>query len=436
MSDLREQAIKVVSRLRKAGFDAFFVGGCVRDELMGNVPSDYDIATSARVKDIGNIFRKTVPVGAQFGVMLVLEGGFEFEVATFRSDGEYIDGRRPSEVHFSNAEEDVKRRDFTINGLFYDPVEDNVIDYVGGRQDLQNGVIRAIGDPMKRFDEDKLRILRAVRFSARFGYPIEKETKAAIKSFIGKIEQVSMERIRDELVKMITGPSPHAALTLMDELGLLEAVLPEITQMKGVEQPPQYHPEGDVFVHTMIMMKELSFPSKVLGFATLFHDVGKPRTHNPETLRTPMHAPVGASMTEKILRRLRFSNDDIEKIRFCVWNHMNYMHVQNMRIGKLKRLMAQPTFEDEMELHRIDCLSSHGMLDNYEFLKKKKIEFAEEDLKPKPFLSGHDLIKLGLKPGPKFKEILNEAQDLQLEHVFKTRDDALEWLGKEYGQNE
>ncbi len=448
---IKDLATSIVKTLRDNGYEAYFVGGCVRDMVLAeqsgkgqevkgqkeiltsHVPSpDIDIATSAKPDDVESLFKRTVPVGKQFGVMLVIMDGEEFEVATFRSDGEYIDGRRPRDVHFSNAKEDVRRRDFTINGLFYDPTTDTIIDYVDGRKDLEKGIIRAIGDPEKRFDEDKLRILRAIRFSSRFGFSIEKRTYQAIAQFVPDIEQVSMERIRDELVKMLIGPRPYQALAMMDEVGLLEVLLPEITAMKGVEQNPKFHPEGDVFVHTMKMMQELKGTSPVLALACLLHDVGKPKTHDPETLKTTFHADVGARITETILRRFKFSTFIIEKVSWCVKNHMNFMHVQKMREGKLKRLMSLDTFGEELALHHIDCKCSHGMQDNYEFLQNKIEEFVAEDLKPKPFINGNDLITLGFKPGPLFKEILDEAWDLQLEHTLTNRDDALVWVKKEY----
>ncbi len=434
-SDVLNVATDIVKKLHKAGFEAYLVGGCVRDMIMKRVPIDYDIATNAKVEDIMKLFKKVVPVGVKFGVVLVIKEGIEFEVATFRSDGEYFDGRHPRTVHFSSAQEDAQRRDFTVNGLFYDPIKKKIIDYVGGRDDIKKKVIRAIGDPQKRFSEDKLRILRAIRFSTKLGFNIDKKTFDAIRNFVPAITEVSYERIRDEFVYMMRGPLPLRALELMDEVGLLEKLLPEVTAMKNVEQNPKFHPEGDVFVHTMLMMKELKNPSLVLAFSALFHDIGKPKTFDPETLKTTYHSDVGARITEKILKRFRFSNDDIEKVSWCVRNHMNFMHVKKMRIGKLKRMMTLDTFQDELELHRIDCLASHGMLDNYEFLLQKQEEFKKEDLKPKPLINGHDLISLGFKPGPLFTEVLDEARDLQLEHKLNSRKEAIEWVMKQYGKD-
>jgi putative nucleotidyltransferase with HDIG domain len=431
-------ATTIVQTLRDAGFDAYFVGGWVRDMVMqrsafsgqltansneeqnadvGNrhacslhvnkdhatTDADIDIATSAKPDDIERLFKRTIPVGKQFGVMIVVEGGIEFEVATFRSEGEYLDGRHPDEVHFSTAQKDVERRDFTINGLLYDPLSKKIIDYVQGEADIQKKIIRTIGDPCKRFDEDKLRILRAIRFSTRFNFPIEHATYEAIKKVVPQIDQVSNERIREELVKMLTGEHPTAALAMLDDVGLLEKLMPEVTAMKGVAQNPKFHPEGDVFTHTMLMMKKLTFPSLVLSLSALFHDIGKPKTTDTETLKSPFHSEMGVRITEEVMRRLRFSNEDIEQVSWCVGNHMNFMHVQKMREGKLKRLMSRETFAVELELHRIDCLASHGLIDNYHFLIEKQKEYAAENLKPKPILTGNDLIQLGLSPGQRLR---------------------------------
>ena len=436
---MKKLATDIVKKLHTAGFEAYLVGGCVRDMIMGLEPADYDIATNARTDDVRKLFKKIVPVGIQFGVVLVIKEGIEFEVATFRSDGIYLDGRHPQTVHFSSAKEDAQRRDFTINGLFYDPVKRKIIDFVDGEKDIKRKIVRTIGDPYKRFTEDKLRIMRGIRFATRFEYTLDEKTKEAIKNCVSHIKDVSMERIRDELVKMMTGPHPGKSLRLMDTVGLLSEILPEVAVMKGVEQPPKFHPEGDVFVHTMLMMEKLQYPNLVLSFATLLHDVGKPKTFDPATLKTTFHSDVGARITEDMLRHLRFSNDQIEQISWCVRNHMNFMHVQRMREGKLKRMMSADTFPDELELHRIDCASSHGMLDNYEYLLKKQEEYRQEDLKPKPLVNGHDLIAMGMKPGPQFKEILEEVWILQLEHAFKARDEAIQWVIEHYekkGRNE
>jgi poly(A) polymerase len=430
VSAVKETAINIVKHLREAGHVAYFNGGCVRDMVRGVEPQDIDIATSATPEQVQALFAKTVPVGAAFGVVLILEGEHQFEVATFRSDEAYVDGRRPSAVHFGSPEEDARRRDFTINGLFYDPIADQIIDFVGGRADIGRKLVRTIGDPRARFTEDKLRLLRCVRFAANLGYEIETTTFDAVKEMATEISMVSAERIRDELVKLLTRPNAGRGLELLDASGLLQEILPEIAAMKGVEQPAEFHPEGDVFKHTKLMLDTLpANPSLVLAFAVLLHDVGKPPTfvRAPDRIRFNEHDRIGAEMTETILRRLRFSNDEIEKIVLCVREHMKFQFVKEMRPAKLKRLMARETFPDELELHRIDCASSHRNLENYEFLKAKAAEMPPEVLKPQPLLTGHDLLVLGLKPGPLVGQILREVEELQLEERLKTREEALEF---------
>jgi poly(A) polymerase len=429
-------ARNIVRRLRDAGHQAFFAGGCVRDSLMGKVPHDFDIATSARPEQVQALFPRTVPVGVQFGVVLVVEDGREYEVATFRSDGAYLDGRHPQSVTFSTAEGDARRRDFTINGLFYDPIEERVLDFVGGQKDLETHTLRAIGDPVDRFAEDKLRLLRGIRFASTLGFEIERATWDAICAGAPGIKEVSAERVRDELVKIIVSPGRVRGFDLLDRSGLMAEILPEISSLKGCEQPPDFHPEGDVFVHTRLMLSLLSEHVSVpLAFAVLFHDLGKPATmQRDETgrIRFSGHESVSARMAEEIMRRLRFSNEEIEATAEMVHNHMIFKDVQNMRVARLKRFMARPTFEDELELHRVDCLGSHGLLDNYEFLKRRREEFASEPLIPPPLITGHDLIALGWKPGPKFKAVLDAVQNRQLEGALRTRDEALAWVTREY----
>jgi poly(A) polymerase len=427
---MKDTAISIVKRLREAGHTAYFNGGCVRDMVRGVEPEDTDIATSATPEQVQALFAKTVPVGAAFGVVLVLEGGHQFEVATFRSDDAYVDGRRPSAIHFASSEEDARRRDFTINGLFYDPIADQIIDFVGGRADIERKLVRTIGEPRERFTEDKLRLLRCVRFAANLGYEVEPATFDAVKEMAAQIHVVSAERIRDELVKILRRPNAGRGLELLDASGLLREILPEIAAMNGVEQPAEFHPEGDVFKHTRLMLDTLpANPGTVLAFAVLLHDVGKPPTfvRAPDRIRFNEHDRIGAEMAETILRRLRFSNDQIEKIVLCVREHMKFQFVKEMRPAKLKRLMARETFPDELELHRIDCASSHRNLDNYEFLKAKATEMPPEVLKPQPLLTGHDLLALGLKPGPTVGQILHEIEELQLEERLKTRAEALEF---------
>ena len=361
----RDLATTIVKKLRKAGHEAYFVGGCVRDEALGIVPKDFDIATSAKPQQVMKLFKKTVPVGVQFGVVLVAEHREHFEVATFRSDGEYIDSRRPKEVHFSDAKEDVLRRDFTINGLLCDPVTGKIMDYVGGLQDLRDKVLRTIGDPRKRFKEDKLRLIRAIRFACRFGFALDAQTLEAIRASADQISKVSQERIRDELVKIITGQNVGRALDLLRETGLLVQILPEVEKMVGVQQPPEFHPEGDVYVHTKLLFEQLSHPSAVLAFGALLHDVGKPDTFKvAERIRFDGHVEVGVELADKILRRLRFPNQERKQVMQLVETHMKFKDVRQMRENRLKRFLQSEIFQEELEMHRVDCLASHGMLDN------------------------------------------------------------------------
>lgn len=429
-------ARKIVQRLREAGHQAFFAGGCVRDSLMGKTPHDFDIATSARPEQVQALFPRTIPVGAQFGVVLVVEGGRDYQVATFRSDGTYLDGRRPASVTFTSPEGDAKRRDFTINGLFYDPIEGRVLDFVGGREDLETRTLRAIGNPADRFAEDKLRLLRAVRLATVLDFTIEAGTWHAVCAGAPNIRDVSAERIRDELVKIFASPQRLRGFDLLDASGLMDEIVPEILPLKGCEQPADFHPEGDVFVHTRLMLALLPAGATVpLVLATLFHDLGKPPTMERDPtgrIRFNGHESVGAQMTEKIMRRLRFSNEEIEATTAMVQNHMVFKDVQNMRVSRLKRFLARPTFDDELELHRIDCLASHGNLDNYEFLKRRREELANEPLIPSPLLTGHDLIALGWKPGPKFKIVIDAVQVRQLEGILRTREEAISWVEKEF----
>ena len=425
-------AVQIAAKLKDKGHIAYFAGGCVRDHLMSKQPEDFDIATDASPDAVEKLFKKTVPVGKQFGVMLVVEKQIQFEVATFRTESGYLDGRHPTEVRFSAPEDDAMRRDFTVNGLFYDPFEKKIIDFVDGQKDIEKKVIRAIGDPKKRFEEDKLRLLRAVRFASSLDFEVETKTWEAVREYASTVSQVSMERIRDEVSKILTRPGAGRGLELLSSSGLLKEILPEVEAMKGVQQPPEFHPEGDVFVHTRMLLEKLENPTLVLALAALFHDVGKPPTFAVRKDRITFyeHAPLGAKMTENILKRLRFPNSVIEDVSVCVANHMKFADVQKMRSGKLKRFVTRDTFVEEMELHRIDCLSCHGILDNYVFLKDKIQEYQKEDLKPKPLLNGNDLITLGMKPGPAMKPFLEEVYELQLEGQFKGREEALDWVKK------
>jgi poly(A) polymerase len=434
MKQQEQSAIQIVKTLAQAGFIAYFAGGSVRDLVMKKKPKDYDIATTAAPDDIEKLFSKCVAVGKQFGVMVVILDDFHFEVATFRTEKGYLDARHPDQVAFTSPEEDAKRRDFTVNGLFYDPLSRKIIDFAEGREDIRKKRIRTIGDPETRFREDHLRLLRAIRFSSNLGFKIEPNTWEAIKRLKNEIHTVSPERIRDELVKMFTRQNAGDGIMLLSESGLLREILPEIEAMKNVEQPPEFHPEGDVFVHTKMLMDELREPSTVLAFGALLHDVGKPRTYSEEKgrIRFYEHAPVGAKMAREILTRLRFSNREIDQIVSCVENHMKFANVKEMRLGKLKQFVARDNFQTELELHRIDCLASHRKLELYQFLKQKLNEFKKEELKPKRLLTGDDLIALGITPGPVMKEILSEAYALQLEGKLTSKNEAIEWVKTHY----
>jgi poly(A) polymerase len=439
-SPMETAARKIAAHMRGEGHIAYFAGGCVRDIVRGVTPKDFDIATDARPEVVQNLFSRTYAVGAHFGVILVIENGFQFEVATFRSDDAYVDGRHPSAVHFSSPEEDARRRDFTINGMFFDPVTEDVIDLVGGRADIAAKLVRAIGDPAQRFAEDRLRMLRAVRFAAVLDYEIEKNTWDALVVNAASINEISAERIREELVRIFLSPNRARGWDLLDASGLMRAILPEIEAMKGCKQPEQFHPEGDVFEHTRLMLQFL--PEKVsvpLVFSVLFHDVAKRRTaivDDTGRIRFSGHDRLGAEMTEEIMRRLRFSGAEIEATVEMVRQHMVFKDVPKMRVAKLKRFMARPTFDDELELHRVDCEGSHRMLDNYEFLLRKREEFANEPIIPPPLVRGDDLIALGLKPGPEFGEILEAIETRQLEGGLHTREEALEWVKREYAPGE
>ena len=430
---MKTKALKIVKTLSDAGFKAYWAGGCVRDMIMGLQPHDYDIATDARPDQVIKLFEKTVQVGASFGVIKVLYDSHEFEVATFRSDGIYIDGRHPEEVHFSQEKEDALRRDFTINGLFYDTSREKIIDYVNGRQDIKDGIIRTINDPKERFSEDRLRLIRSVRFAAKFGYQIEKETYQALKEMAMSISEVSAERIREEFIKMITGPNPAKCIQMLDEVGMLKVFLPEVVAMKGVRQPEEFHPEGDVWEHTLLMMKNMSKPGIELAMGILLHDVGKPATFTiTDRIRFNNHCEVGARMMVEIGERLRFSKKQIEHISELVLHHLRFKDVQKMRESTLKRFLRLPEFDDHLELHRLDCLASHKKLDNWEFCKEKLSELKPEEIKPKPLINGNDLIAMGYKTGPLFKRILTEVEDAHLEGSIKTHEDAKKFVQQKF----
>lgn len=427
----KDLAIQIVQTLRKNGHEAYFVGGSVRDLLLKKGAKDFDIATDAVPERVQKLFPRTVAVGAQFGVVVVVQGGENFEVATFRADKGYQDGRRPTSVEFTNAKEDAIRRDFTVNGLFYDPLTKKVHDWVGGKGDLKKKVIRAIGDPARRFEEDKLRMLRAVRFAATLGFKIEAKTFAAVKKRAKKIHEVSHERVRDELAKIFAGPDPARGLDLLDKSGLLQEVLPEVARMKGVQQPKQYHPEGDVFKHTRLLLSQLKNADPVLAWGCLLHDVGKPPTFKRlDRIRFNGHDVVGARMTEEILTRLRFPNDFKEKVVACVEGHMRFKDVKQMRESTLKKFLQRPTFETELEQHRIDCRASHGDLSNWRFLRKKIQDLSAEDIRPTPLLNGRDLMAMGFNEGPRIGQALRALEDAQLEGRVRTRGEAEDFVRK------
>ncbi len=432
-----KKAEKIVQTLQQKGYKAFFVGGCVRDAIMGTHPHEFDIATSAKPEEIKNFFPKTIPVGESFGVILVLMNGQKYEVATFRKEKDYKDGRRPSEVLYTNDEkEDVERRDFTINGLLYDPVKKELLDYVNGLRDIKKKIIRTIGDPFKRFEEDKLRMIRAVRFSARFDFPIEEKTFDAISTLAHKITEVSMERIRDELIKIITQKNPGKGLKLLKKTGLLKYILPEVAQMEGVAQPPEFHPEGDVFEHTCLVLDKLyeitnGNYSSELAIGALLHDVGKPPTYEEkDRIRFNGHDRIGAKMARDICKRLKFSKKQTERITQLVREHLKFKDVFHMRESTLRKFISIPYFEEHLTMHLADCLASHGMTDAYDFIKRKIKEYEEQDkeIKPKPLINGYDLIALGYKPGPLFSKILKSVEEQQLEGTIKTKEEALKYV--------
>ena len=454
---LKDHAISIVRTLRERGHQAYLVGGCVRDMVLGHEPADYDVTTDATPDQVMRIFPETYAVGAQFGVVLVPPGSPEarelrpavdgtsvptdhskadvVEVATFRSDIGYSDGRHPDRVQFStDPREDVERRDFTINGLLLDPIKGEILDFVGGQQDLKAGIIRTIGSPEQRFEEDKLRMLRAVRFAARFEYTIDPATFAAMQKLAGNIHQVSRERVRDELSKMLIEGHARRAFLLLDESGLLQQVLPEISAMKGVAQPPQFHPEGDVFVHTLLLLEKLPRPSPMtLAWGALLHDVGKPATFRvADRIRFDGHVEVGVKMAEQICRRFRFSNHDTEQILALVKNHMRFGDVQRMKESTLKKFMRLPQFEEHLELHRLDCQSSHGDLSSYEFTREKLVSTPEASMRPAPLVTGNDLINAGYVPGPRFKEILAAVEDSQLEGQLQNKEQALAFVRQSF----
>jgi poly(A) polymerase len=435
----RELANSICETLQHNGNQALLVGGCVRDLLLGREPADYDVTTDATPERVMEMFPEAIAVGAQFGVVLVPRDGWKVEVATFRSDVGYSDGRHPDRVVYSKSpEEDVQRRDFTINGLLMRHDTGEILDFVGGQGDLRAGVIRAIGDPDRRFGEDKLRMMRAVRFAARFGFEIEHKTFASIRKHAGAVTDVSAERIREELTKLLTEGAARLGFELLEKSWLLSIVLPEIAAMKGVPQPPQFHPEGDVWIHTMLMIEQLPAGSAAtLAWGVLLHDIGKPPTYTPasktgDRIRFDHHVDVGVKMAEAICRRYRLSNEETEQVLALVANHMRFKDVGEMKTSTLKRFVRLPHFEEHMELHRLDCLSSHRNLDSYGLVQRFLAETPSEQVRPQRVLTGNDLSQMGYIPGPLFSEILRAVEDAQLEGRVATKDDAEEFVRRNF----
>jgi tRNA nucleotidyltransferase/poly(A) polymerase len=464
-------SLNIIKKLQDCGFSAYVVGGTVRDVLLEDSDksiisgNDVDIATSAKPTQINSLFKETYNIGAAFGIVNVVENGISFEVATFREEADYTDGRRPDSVKYTDSpKRDAKRRDFTINALFYDPFKDEILDFVDGQNDLKKGILRTIGLPEKRFSEDYLRMLRAIRFGVRFDFEIDKAIIKAIKKLAPKLNELSHERIRDELNRILTGPKPEKALQLLSDMGILAIVLPEIEAMKGVSQPKLYHPEGDVFEHTALMLnsmvlphtsqehlrakqfalsseqKTITRPDKQqntfgieLAWTVLLHDVGKPITFKVDENnieRFIFHADKGALLAKKILQRLKFPNTSIARICFAIKNHMRFSTAKEMRTAKLKRLIAEPTFPLELELHRLDCFCSNKLTDNFIFLLDVIFEQKGETKLPFPLITGQDLIALGFTPGPKFGKILKTIEEKQIEKELSSKESAINWIKK------
>ena len=427
-------AHSIIRKLRATGRQGYLVGGCVRDLLLNCPAKDFDVATDAPPDEILKLFPGSGCVGAHFGVVLVREGRAQVEVATFRSDRDYADGRRPTSVRFETSpREDAIRRDFTINGLMMDPETGEVLDFVGGRADLAERLVRAIGDAGVRFGEDHLRLLRAIRFAARLGFAIEPTTLEAIRRHHGLIRTVSAERVREELIRILTEGGARRGFELLDATGLLTVLLPEVAAMKGVAQPPEFHPEGDVWIHTLLLLEKLDHASPTLALGALLHDVGKPPTFRvAERIRFDGHVEAGMALARRILDRLRISRADAEQIEALIANHMRFKDVPRMKDSTLKRFLRLPKFEEHLELHRLDCLAAHGQLGNYDLVRRKLAELPHEQLKPTPLLTGADLIEEGYQPGPIFSDILRAVEDAQLESRIQTRDEALNFVKRNF----
>jgi poly(A) polymerase len=433
-SAIPTRAIAIIQRLRQEGYEAFLAGGCVRDMLLGKTPQDYDITTNARPEQIQKVFSETIPVGAQFGVILVLVDGEPFEVASFRHDGPYLDGRHPSAVRYGSLEEDIQRRDFTINGMIYDPLADRVIDRVDGRRDLERRLVRAIGDPLDRFAEDRLRMIRAVRFAASLNFDIDQPTFAAIERLAPSVTEISWERIGEEVTRILIEGGARRGFELLDRCALLAVILPEVTAMKGTAQSPDFHPEGDVFTHTMLLLSHLAAPSETLAYGCLLHDVAKPVCirQEAEWITFYGHTEQGAALAEEILKRLKRGRAVWERVGYLVRNHLRHVQAPQMRLSTLKRFLREDGIDELLELARIDALSSNGDLQYYRFCQERLAELKEDEIRPAPLLRGADLISLGFKPGPLFAQILRQVEDLQLGGELTGRDEALEWVKKNW----
>ena len=430
-SEIYINAVKIIEILSDAGFESYIVGGAVRDLLIEKNPKEYDICTSATPNEINKIFKNSKLVGQSFGVSIVLQDKYAFEIATFREDFDYLDGRHPDKVKYTkNVEHDVKRRDFTVNGLLFDPIANKIIDYCDGLLDLKNKIIRTIGDPFERFSEDYLRILRAIRFSNQLNFEIEKKTAIAMDELSHKVVNISIERVRDEISKILLSLSPAKGIRLLDKYHILNTFIPEILEMKNIQQPPDFHPEGDVFVHTCLVLDKLSESTSEnsieVVYGALFHDIGKPDTYDKtDRIRFNRHEYVGANKAEKICKRLKFSNKQTELIVSLVKEHMKFGNIKNMKKSTFKKFVSMENFNDHLKLHKADCLGSHGDLSLYDFTLQKLDQLNNEPILPKPLLNGNDLIDLGIKPGPIYKSILSKIFDDQLEGNIKSRDEAL-----------
>jgi poly(A) polymerase len=430
----RDSAVYIVNRLRHEGFEAYLAGGCVRDMLLGKAPQDYDITTNARPEQIEKIFAETIPVGVQFGVILVRIDGQQFEVASFRYDGPYLDGRHPSQVRYGSLEEDIRRRDFTINGMVYDPLDDRIIDLVGGQADLERRCVRAIGAARERFAEDRLRMIRAVRFAASLNFDIEPFTLEAIQESASTIKQISWERIGEEVTRILTEGGARRGFELLDRGALLAEILPEVAAMKGTAQSPDYHPEGDVFTHTMLLLGHLKSPSETLAYGCLLHDVAKPICIRQEAGRITFygHTERGAAMAEEILKRLKRGRAVWERVAYLVHNHLRHVQAPQMRLSTLKRFLREDGIDELLELARIDALSSNGDLQYHRFCIERLTDLKDDEMRPPPLVRGADLIALGLKPGPLFAEILRQVEEGQLSAELTSREQALEWVKKNF----